>query len=596
MDAGSAANERTATGLGENLARHHSLPPKMHQKQQPCETNSSPTAAAGLSSPATIDVRNGTVPFGPSVWGDFFATYIPPPTQRSEEWMRERVEELKRRVCRMFEDDDAMGGVAETVALVDTLERLGLDIHFREYITGAISQIHVAGDEFAGSDDLHVAATRFRLLRQHGFWVSADVFDKFRDGAGNFGATEDARAVLSLYHAAHMAVTGESTLDDAIAFARRHIQAMNGELRSPVAEQVSRALDHPLPRYTRLLETMHYVTEYAQEDAHDGTLLELARLNSNIMRSLHLKELKALALWWKDIYEAVNLPYSRDRMVETYLWSCGMVPEEKNSPGRSMFAKTFAILSLLDDTFDARATLEECRRLNEAFQRWDENEVSDLPEYLRMLYIKTLSNFKEFEDVLEPHEKYRICYAKKAFQRQSEYYMQEAEWTNGKYQPSFEEHEELCTMNTGLPMLNLIALLGYDGAVATQELFDWMSAPVPDEVRAGAVICRFLNDISSYKLGKNKNDMGSSVECYMQEKGVTGEEAVAAIAAMTEHRWRVLNQACMETNHALLPGLQLVASIARTCEVIYLRGRDGYTFGSHAKDLVTTLFLDPIPL
>jgi hypothetical protein len=29
---------------------------------------------------------------------------------------------------------------------------------------------------------------------------------------------------------------------------------------------------------------------------------------------------------------------------------------------------------------------------------------------------------------------------------------------------------------------------------------------------------------------------------------------------------------------------------------MYLHGRDGYTFGSHAKDLVTALFLDPIPL
>jgi hypothetical protein len=122
------------------------------------------------------------------------------------------------------------------------------------------------------------------------------VFDKFRDGAGNFGATNDARALLSLYHAAHMAVPGESALDDAIAFARRNLQAMRGELQSPLAEQVSRALHHPLPRYPRLLETLHYIAEYAQEEEHDDTLLELARLNSNLMRSLQLKELKALTL------------------------------------------------------------------------------------------------------------------------------------------------------------------------------------------------------------------------------------------------------------------------------------------------------------
>jgi hypothetical protein len=86
------------------------------------------------------------------------------------------------------------------------------------------------------------------------------------------------------------------------------------------------------------------------------------------------------------------------------------------------------------------------------------------------------------------------------YQLQSEYYMQEAEWANGKYKPTFKEHEELSTMSSALPILNLMALLGYDGAVATQELFDWMTAPANDVVRAGAVIGRFLNDISSYKV------------------------------------------------------------------------------------------------
>jgi hypothetical protein len=76
------------------------------------------------------------------------------------------------------------------------------------------------------------------------------------------------------------------------------------------------------------------------------------------------------------------------------------------------------------------------------------------------------------------------------------------------------------------------------------------------------------------QLGKNKKDVASSVECYMREKGSTGEEAVAAIAAMTEHRRRVLDRKCMETDSALLPGVQLVGSIARTSDDIYLRGRE----------------------
>ena len=63
-----------------------------------------------------------------------------------------------------------------------------------------------------------------------------------------------------------------------------------------IALQVSRALDIPLPRAPKLLETMHYITEYEQEAAHDGMVLELARLDFELVRSLYLKELKALSL------------------------------------------------------------------------------------------------------------------------------------------------------------------------------------------------------------------------------------------------------------------------------------------------------------
>ena len=71
----------------------------------------------------------------------------------------------------MFLQDSEV--MAKSVELVDTLERLGLDGHFGREIAAAIGRIHGAGLECSGIfDNLHIAATRFRLLRQHGIWVS----------------------------------------------------------------------------------------------------------------------------------------------------------------------------------------------------------------------------------------------------------------------------------------------------------------------------------------------------------------------------------------------------------------------------------------
>ncbi|KAF8647287.1 hypothetical protein HU200_065438 [Digitaria exilis] len=191
-------------------------------------------------------------------------------------------------------------------------------------------------------------------------------------------------------------------------------------------------------------------------------------------------------------------------------------------------------------------------------QRWDESEVSILPEYLHTLYIKTLRNFNEFEDSLEPNKKYRMSYVKQAYKLSSQNYLREAIWSTEKYQPSFKEHEEVSIMSSGLPMLTNITLLGY-GDAATQEVFEW--------------------------LGKHKKDMPSAVETYMIENGLTGEEAVAEIAALLENRWRILNQTSMDIDRSLLPGAQVVVNMARTNEIIYLHGRDAYTFGDDLKDL-----------
>ena len=86
--------------------------------------------------------------------------------------MLERREQLKGEVCRMFEAAKAMS-MANTVKLVDTLECLGIDNHFVKEIDEALYRVHEEELDFGNSNDLHVVSLRFRLLKQHGIWVSA---------------------------------------------------------------------------------------------------------------------------------------------------------------------------------------------------------------------------------------------------------------------------------------------------------------------------------------------------------------------------------------------------------------------------------------
>ncbi len=84
---------------------------------------------------------------------------------------------------------------------------------------------------------------------------------------------------------------------------------------------------------------------------------------------MHLNHL--IFRWWKNIYGYVQLSYARDRAVESYLWSYVVFYEKDLVLSRMIFAKIFALLVTMDDTYDDYATIEESRKLNEAIQRLD---------------------------------------------------------------------------------------------------------------------------------------------------------------------------------------------------------------------------------
>nr|CAB3449361.1 unnamed protein product [Digitaria exilis] len=161
--------------------------------------------------------------------------------------------------------------------------------------------------------------------------------------------------------------------------------------------------------------------------------------------------------------------------------------------------------------------------------------------------------------------------------------------------PSFKEHVEFTRVSSGLPMLIPVLLMGLGSVPTYKETFEW-ALNMPDMVLASGEVGRFLNDLASYKVGKRKKDVASTLECYMEEHDATGEEAFAAVTRMKELAWRRINRACLEMDPALLrPAQFAVVDLARSMEFIYLGGsRDAYTFDSNLKDSVTSLFLKPV--
>ncbi|CAL4931034.1 unnamed protein product [Urochloa decumbens] len=524
-----------------------------------------------------------------TVWGYFFINYSPEPLQISGEKMIERVNELKGEVTSMFE---ASKNVVEKMNLVDVVQHLGIDHHFEEPIATALSSIR--SSEF-NSSSLHEVSLRFRLLRQHGFWVSADEFDKFKHEDGSFidDITNDPKGLLSLYNAANLLIHNEGALEETLLFARRHLELMQSSLKSPLAEQVERALKIPLPRTLKRVEAVSYIPEYSVDQSHNPALLELAKLDFNLLQHLHQKELKTISQWWKDLSKDIGLEYVRDRIVECYFWAYSVYYEQEYARARMILVRLFVLISLLDDTYDDHATLEESKELTKAIERWDESDVYHLPEYMKKFFCQVIRNFKEFEDELEPYEKHRIAYARKGFHLISKSYLQEAEWSHDNYVPSFNDHVNVSTISAGGQVMCVGLLVGM-GDIATKEAFEWAFGST-DAIRACGEVTRFMDDMADFKRERNKMDVATSVECYMKEHNVTGEVALAKIGSYVDNAWKTLNQALFE-HHALLPVLQRVTNFAMSMMIIYLDQRDGYTNSKEIEETLKSQFVRHIPL
>lgn len=65
-----------------------------------------------------------------------------------------------------------------------------------------------------------------------------------------------------------------------------------------------------------------------------------------------------------------TLAYARDRAVECYFWTMGVYAEPQYSQAHVMLAKTIAMISIVDDTFDAYGIVKELEFYTDAIQRY----------------------------------------------------------------------------------------------------------------------------------------------------------------------------------------------------------------------------------
>ncbi|KAM7527190.1 hypothetical protein LguiB_030600 [Lonicera macranthoides] len=310
----------------------------------------------------------------------------------------------------------------EHIWVVDRLQRLGISRHFKSQIKDCMDYIHrywrkegICWARNSPVQDIDDTAMGFRLLRLHGYPVSADVFKNFKNGGEFFCfAGQSNQAITGMYNllrASQMLLPGEGILEDAKQFSYKFLkekQAANEILdkwiiTKDLRGEVEYALNMPWYASLARVETRYYLEHYGgEDDVWIGKTLYRIRLFG---RDRIEEVVVAVAVEENEIYLQI-VPTAAEKEVHPVIRS----PEEQDHRPRMPYVNnnTYMELAKLDYNNCQAMHLVEWSRIKQWYEHCNFGEYGESQESLLLLaYYLATANIYEPE-----RSKERVAWAK----------------------------------------------------------------------------------------------------------------------------------------------------------------------------------------
>ncbi|KDO56502.1 hypothetical protein CISIN_1g040042mg, partial [Citrus sinensis] len=295
-----------------------------------------------------------------------------------------RIEELKADVRAMLDKAVVMDPLHQ-FELRDALQRLGVSYHFGDEIKKLRNAIY-RNNNLQKQESLYDVALEFRLLRQHGYdtATTASIQLKFFD---------DWKGILSMYEAAYLLVEGENIFYEIRNFTTTYLKEYIKHNKDPyILTLVNHALELPLHWRMQRMETRWFIDAYESGPDINHVLLELAKLDFNMVQAKHQEDLESVSEWWEYVGFGNKLNFARDRLMENFLWTVGVTSEPQFGYFRRMSTKVSALITSIDDAYDVYGTLDELKLFTNSVERWDVSAMDQHPYYLKFCFL-ALHNF-----------------------------------------------------------------------------------------------------------------------------------------------------------------------------------------------------------
>ncbi|KAK4269684.1 hypothetical protein QN277_022810 [Acacia crassicarpa] len=551
------------------------------------------TASTTIVSDQTNTSRRNVNFFQPSIWPhDYIQSLRSDFVEESHAVESDGLQEKVRVMLSKLENP------GDQLELIDILQRLGVEAHFRHEIRNLIENIYNNKDTSKKKSNLHATALEFRILRQHGYGVSSEVFKKFLDHEDHFDVCfcVDIMGLLSLYEASFLSMEGETILDEARDFSstclREFVDKNINNEDDETCLLVKHALELPLHWRVSRSDARWFIDFYEKREDMSPTLLKLAKLDFNMVQVSHLEDLKDTSRWWERIGLLKNMSFTRDRLVENFFWTVGYNYEPQYGHYRRVLTKVNALITAIDDVYDVYGTLEELELFTDVVDRWDVNAMDILPDYMKICFL-ALYNFvhEEALEFLKENGHNVIPLLRKMWADLCKAYLVEAKWFNSNYKPSLHDYLENAWISSSGPVILVHSYLLLQSTTTTEDLFCFQE--YSDIIRFSSIILRLTDDLGSSQREKETGDVAKAIECYMNETGASEADACRHINCLISETWKKFNK---EASNSSYPKsfIEVARNLARVSHCMYEHG-DGHSIQApQIKNRIMSLLFHPV--
>ncbi|KAG5246829.1 (3S,6E)-nerolidol synthase [Salix suchowensis] len=419
----------------------------------------------------------------------------------------------------------------EGLVMIDTLQRLSIDYHFREEIESFLKTQYM---NFRSPNhpplDVFGVALCFRLLRQEGYNVSQEVFNSFKNEEGNFHFIQenDVKGLMEF----------EDILDEAGDFSARLLKRHESEI-------VANTLEHPYHKSLARVMVKNFLNNIDIRNENIKVFSEFAKIDYEIVRSIHQKEILQITNWWKDLGLAKELKFARDQPLKWHMWSISVLADPNLSEHRVDLTRPISLVYIIDDIFDLHGTLDDLSVFTEAVNEWDFTGANQLPESMK-ISLKALFDTTESisTNIFEKHGWNPIESLQKSWKKLCNAFLVEAKWfAQGEF-PKSEEYLRNGIVSSGVHVI-LVHMFFLLGQGINKETVDFVDG-FPPIITLTATILRLWDDLGTAKDENQDGNDGSYLECYTREhSNMTVERAREHVSQLISDAWKKLNRECL---------------------------------------------------